>query len=189
MDCTHEHEEGDIAKQAVRWLVIASPLLCLMQVHAAPPVVMPKSPEPLAITTDLYLTVEQFVLVADMDVMPCTVNPESARRGPQQNPYVHVRLGCVDFLRGWRIDPSSITLNGQAVPLMRATGGNKLDADGMLPCDGKPLHLFFDSADVLDTLAPGEGERELVLQATITGGHLLVASDTVRVLEERRKGR
>ena len=124
-------------------------------------------------------TISQATFGTEMKVSPQTINPVSAKPSkPSLAPPITLQIKVIvpDFARNARLNFDSITLNGQPISL-----SSKFENDPKL--GQRWVHLFFDRAEVVNILGAGAGQRVLTLQMIIGGGHLMIASDTVKLLE------
>ena len=123
-------------------------------------------------TVEVRLTIERFVLVTDMQVMPRVLELDC----PEGEPPVHIRLDLPSFLKCSDLHLDTIQLNG--VPISPVEPPTKWKGDK----DATRCHMFFDRQEVVDILGPPPGHRVIQFQAEIGGGHLITAADTVRLL-------
>ena len=140
-------------------------------------------------TVEVRLIIEPCVLVTDMRVMPQVLNlqPQSGNHPPTR-PLVLIRLHIPTCARNVELHRDTIRLNGVLIAPIQRPFGHWQKEWGDCPGPSPDyLHLFFDRREVINILGPPPGLRVINFEATIGGGHLITATDTVQLLPPKVK--
>ncbi len=121
-------------------------------------------------------SIAQMSVGTQMRVAPQAVNPLSAKMSltaANVSP-VQVILTVPELARTSKLDYASVKINGQPIAL-----AGKWESDPRI--GPRCVHLFFDRSKIVAILGPSASQQVVTLQIAFGGGHLLVASDIIKL--------
>jgi hypothetical protein len=137
----------------------------------------------VVVSAATVVEVQPYVLATTMTMTPRAINPPTPARSRAvlDASNVEIKLRVPSFIARGDVQLSAFQLNGYPITAVKVPSTRAdLQPDTYRFSPGF-VHVFFNRQEVLSILGPSVGERTVVLEAGLGGGHFIRATDTIKM--------